>query len=508
MVFLLGAGPGDPGLITVRALDRLRSCDAVVYDALVNPQLLRDLAAERPEIERHFVGKRGSAEPAASQEEINRLLVRLARAGKRVARLKGGDPFVFGRGGEEAQALAREGIPFEIVPGITAGVAAPAYAGIPVTHRGVSTSVTFVTGHEDPGKSAGDVDWPALARAGGTLVLYMGVGRLATIVRSLLSGGMKANTPAAVVEWGTYPRQRTVTATLGEIVDVATRNGIEAPSIAIVGEVVSLRDAMRWFDTRPLHGRRIIVTRARAQSSDLRAMLETLGADVIEAPALMIERLTTSSLGDALAAIGRFDWIVFTSRNSVEIVWEAVRSRGGDARLFGGIKIAAVGPGTGAALRARGLESDVLPDRFVAEGLVEAFRERPDIAGTRILFPRAAGAREVLPDALRAMGADVDEVEIYRAVPDAEGLRGVAEVLERDEESVVTFTSSSTVRFFVDGIGLERARSVRAASIGPITTGALAAFGIPVAIEAPAATIPALVGAIVAHYAGSTNAGA
>ncbi|HEY2896336.1 MAG TPA: uroporphyrinogen-III C-methyltransferase, partial [Gemmatimonadaceae bacterium] len=303
VVYLVGAGPGDPGLLTIRGRELLASCDSIVYDALVNPLLVDDgWIGRTSEAEKIFVGKRGGT-PSMEQSEITSLLVQLARAGKRVVRLKGGDPLVFGRGGEEAIALATEGLAFEIVPGVTAGVAAPAYAGIPVTHRGVSTSVTFITGHEDPGKDKDQTDWSALARAGGTLVLYMGVSRLAKIATALISGGRSPNTPAALVEWGTYPRQRTVSATLATLAETAAREKVIAPSIAIVGDVVRLRDEMSWFDRRPLFGRTIVVTRAREQASQLRTLLEIAGASVLEAPAIRIEPLDQAPLRAALAAI-------------------------------------------------------------------------------------------------------------------------------------------------------------------------------------------------------------
>lgn len=501
VVYLVGAGPGDPGLLTVRGRELLASCDTIVYDALVNP-LLVDAAwiGRAGEAEKIFVGKRGGA-PSMEQDAITALLVRLAREGKRVVRLKGGDPMVFGRGGEEAIALAEAGLEFEVVPGVTAGVAAPAYAGIPVTHRGVSTSVTFITGHEDPGKDRDQTDWSALARAGGTLVLYMGVSRLAKIATALIDGGRASDTPAAVIEWGTYPRQRTVTATLASLAEVAAREKIIAPSIAIIGDVVKLRGEMRWFDRRPLFGRTIVVTRAREQASQLRAMLEIAGACVIEAPAIRIEALDQGPLYAALGNLAGYDWLVVTSRNAVDLLWAALRELGLDARAFASAKLCAVGPATADALLAHGLAVDVIPDRYVAEGVIEKLRERDDVRGARVLFVRAAGARELLPAALRDMGANVDEVEIYRTVPDLSGLDTLRDALDAGAVDVVTFTSASTVRHFVDALGAERARTVRGASIGPITSDAAREFGVPVAIEAVESTIASLVQAITTHLA-------
>jgi len=494
-VYLVGAGPGDPGLLTLRALELLRCCDDVVHDALANPALLeaRFLGRESAPV-LHFVGKRGGAR-STPQTEINALLVHLARQGRRVVRLKGGDPLVFGRGSEEAQALAAEGIPFEIIPGITAGIAAPAYAGIPVTHRHLTTTVTFVTGHEDPGKGDTDTDWTALARVGGTLVLYMGVRRLAEITTALIAGGMHADTPVGVIEWGTYPTQRTVIATLGTIVERVTEEGVSAPAITVVGDVVRVRDEIAWFDRRPLHGRRIVVTRARTQASELSHRLRSLGADVIEVPAIRIEPLDPAPLGIALDAIAGYRWILFTSRNAVAIVWDALRRRGADARALAGVRICAVGPGTAAELMARGINADVIPERFVGEGVAEALSGEM-VQGTRVLFPKAAGARERLPDSLREKGAQVDEIAIYRSVPDGEGAATLRDALARGEIDFVTYTSSSTVKHFVEAVGLDQARRARGASIGPITTATARELGLMVDVEADEATIAALVDVI------------
>lgn len=494
MVYLVGAGPGDPGLLTVRARDLLAECDAVVYDALVNPAILAG-GAVASAAEMHFVGKRGG-ESSARQQDIERLLVRLAREGKRVVRLKGGDPFVFGRGSEEAQVLAAAAIPFEIVPGVTAGVAAPAYAGIPVTHRAVATSVTFITGHEDPAKGESGTDWSALARTGGTLVLYMGVRRLPEIVSALAAGGMSLETPAAMVEWGTFPRQRTVTATLGTLVDAARRENVSAPSITVIGDVVALREEIRWFDARPLFGKRVIVTRARTQASQLAARLSTLGADVIEAPAITIEPLDPAPLRAALGVLGDYRWLIFTSRNAVEISWRELLACGLDARALAGLEVVAVGPATADALSERGLVADVIPERYVGEGVVEALRERDDVRGTRVLYPKAEGARDIIRAELRAMGAEVDEIPIYRSVPDAAGVSAAREALESGAVDIVTFTSSSTVRYFVESVGLDAARRARIVSMGPITSETARAMGLEVTTEAPQATIDSLVEAV------------
>jgi uroporphyrinogen III methyltransferase/synthase len=496
IVYLVGAGPGDPGLLTIRGRELLRSCDDVVYDALVNEEMLTAELGDR-DVERHFVGKRGGTGASARQDEIGALLVRLARDGRRIVRLKGGDPFVFGRGGEEAQALVRAGIAFEVVPGVTAGIAAPAYAGIPITHRAVATAVTFVTGHEDPEKDASSTDWRALARSGATLVLYMGVRTLPDVVRELLDGGREPNTPAAVIERATYPSQRVITGTLATIAEQARDANVVAPAITIVGEVVRLREEIEWFERRPLAGKRIVVTRARAQASSLSARLRELGAEVIEMPAIRIEPLDHEPLYRALDALSDYDWVVFTSQNAVELVWRAMRGRGLDARSLGRARLAAIGRATADALFERGLTADVVPEQFVAESLVEALRRREDVASRRVLLAGAADARDVLPSGLRALGAKVDEIPIYRTVLDGRGAATVAARLSAGEIDLVTLTSSSTAQLFVDAVGPDEARAAPAASIGPVTSRTARSLGLRVDIEAGEATIAGLVEAIV-----------
>lgn len=503
IVYLVGAGPGDPGLLTLRGAELLVTCDAVVFDALANPALLAlaNVAERETAVELHDVGKRGGAAESAKQDEINALLVRLGREGKRVVRLKGGDPLVFGRGSEEAQALAEAGVSFEIVPGVTAGIAAPAYAGIPVTHRGAATSVTFVTGHEDPTKDHTTVDWQALARAGGTIVLYMGVKTLPNIVAALIAGGMSSDTPAAAVQWGTHPRQRTVTATVSTLADAIREAGLTAPVITVIGPVVDLRGEIAWFDRRPLFGKRIVVTRAQAQASALTERLAAAGAEVIEMPATRIEPCDLAGLRDALGDIAAFDWIVFTSQNAVQVAWDALRAMGLDARAFAGVKIAAVGPMTADALLQRGLAVDVVPERFVAEGLLDALRSREDVRGARVLYVAGEGARETLERGLIGAGASVERVTAYRSVVDGTDADSLKARLDRGDVDLATFTSASSVRAFVDLVGAERARRVPAASIGPITTEAARDAGLDVAIEATTSTIDGLVEAIVESFA-------
>jgi uroporphyrinogen III methyltransferase/synthase len=507
-VYLVGAGPGDPGLLTLRGGELLVTCDAIVYDALANPALLALASAvERDEpVELHDVGKRGGAVDSSRQDEINALLVNLAREGKRVVRLKGGDPFVFGRGGEEAQALAAAGIRFEVVPGVTAGIAAAAYAGIPVTHRGVATSVTLVTGHEDPARDASGTDWSALARAGGTIVLYMGVQTLPRIVDALLNGGLSGDTPAAVLQWGTHPHQRTLSATLDSLCDAVAREGLSAPVITIIGAVVALRDEIAWFDRRPLFGRRIVVTRARSQAASLSERLAAAGATVIEMPAIRIEPLDPGPLRGALARLKEFSWIVFTSQNAVRLFWEELRGVGLDARTLASAKIAAVGPATTEALLAHGLAVDVAPDRFVAEALLDAMRGRRDVAGARVLYATADGARETLRLGLQELSALVERVNLYRSVPDGSGAAELKRRLNSEGADLVTFTSASSVTNFIDAVGLDAARRASAASIGPVTSQAARAAGLDVVIEATVSTIPGLVDAIVDHFAGASVA--
>ena len=421
-MYLVGAGPGDPGLLTVRGAEALGLADVVVHDRLVHPSLL-DLA--RPDAERIYVGKApGRAE--IEQAGINALLVEHGRAGRAVVRLKGGDPFVFGRGGEEAEALAAAGVPFEVVPGITSAIGAPAYAGIPVTHRGVSTHFTVVTGHEDPAKESSDVDWEALAKAGGTLVILMGAGRIGDIAARLAAGGRPPETPVAAVRNGTRADQETVRGTLATIADA----GIRAPAAIVVGEVAGLD--LAWFETRPLFGRSVVVTRAREQASELRHRLEGLGAEVIELPAIAIEPLAFD-----VPDLSAYRWLVFTSANGVVAFFDrGLAPAGLDARAVAGLRLAAIGPGTAAALAERGLRTDLLPERFVAESLLEAF---PTAAagGERVLLARAEHARDVLPAGLSERGYEVDVLAVYRTVtatPDADALdrvrRGEVDALD------------------------------------------------------------------------------
>ena len=496
-VFFVGAGPGDPGLITVRGKQLIDSADAVVYDALANSVLLPPGARETGRPELYYVGKRGGTKVPVTQSEINELLVRLAREGKRVVRLKGGDPFVFGRGSEEAQAMNDASVAFEVVSGITAGIAAAAYAGIPVTHRGLSTSVTFVTGHEDPAKATTQTNWEALAKSGGTIVLYMGVKTLPAIVDALTRGGMSGDVPAAIVQWGTHPRQRTVVATLETIAGKAEAQNIAAPAITIIGWSVVLRDELDWFERRPLFGRRIVVTRSTQQAPALAGKLRELGAEVFEMPATQVARLDLAPLREEIARLSRYDWLIFTSQNGISIFWEQLLGGGRDARALAGLRIAAVGPATAGALLERGIAVDLIPTRFVAEGLLEMLRARDDVAGKKVLYVTAEGAREVLPVGLREIGADVTVVEAYRSIVDGEGAERLARAIEAGKIDLATFTSASSVRGYVDAVGEDLALRVPAASIGPQTSDALRETGIEVKAEAEESTLDGLAAAVI-----------
>jgi uroporphyrinogen III methyltransferase / synthase len=486
VVHLVGAGPGDPGLLTARALELIASADAILYDRLI-PATALDGA--RADAELIYVGKEGRG-PQMPQEEIDRLLVEHASAGKRVVRLKGGDPFVFGRGGEEALVLREAGIPFEIVPGVTSGVAAPAYAGIPVTHRDRASAVALITGHEDPDKPESAIDWPALAAFPGTLVFYMGVKQLPRIAEQLIAGGRPAGQPAAVIERGTLPDQRTVVATLATIAERAAAEDVRPPSITLVGDVAALRDeGIRWFEQRPLYGRTVAVTRAREQASGLAARLRALGAEVGEAPAIRVVPLDPPAPDPS-----RYDLVCLTSPNGVRLLFGRLADAGLDARALHGARVAAIGPATARALREHGVLADVLPDRAVAESLVEALG---DVPVERALIARARVARDVLPDALRERGAEVDVLELYETV--AERLSDEQLDAVRDAD-YVTFTSASTVGNLLSALGDRGSAALatpRLASIGPVTSDALRAHGLEPAIEADPHDVDGLLAALV-----------
>ena len=488
-VYLVGAGPGDPGLLTVRGAELLRTAQVVVYDRLSARSLL-DLAP--PEAERIDVGKTPDG-PSVRQERINELLVEHGLAGRSVVRLKGGDPFVFARGAEEAHALAAAGVPYEVVPGITSAIAAPAYAGIPVTMRYSSTSLTIVTGHEDPTKGRGDVDWESLAKVGGTIVVLMGVANLVEISRRLRAGGLPADTPAAAVRWGTRPDQHVTRATLATLPD----HELSSPSTIVIGDVAG--ESLDWFTSRPVLGRRVVVTRSPGQASELARRLRNVGAQVVEVPTIdIVDPLDGGeALRSAVARVAEYDWLVVTSPNGARRTLLELR----DARDRAGVRIAAIGPGTAGVLSDRHLNPDLVPDRYVAEGLLEVFPD-PPAGGGRVLLSRAQVARDLLPDGLRACGWSVDVVDAYRTVPVPLDARALARVADAD---AVTFTSASSARNLVSAIGAdgpdELARSVPpvVVAIGPITAAAAGELGLDVTAEASPHTLDGLVDALVAH---------
>jgi uroporphyrinogen III methyltransferase / synthase len=489
VVYLVGAGPGDPGLITARALELIEGADVILHDRLIPSGALD---AARDDAELVYVGKR-PGEQAMPQEEIERVMAERALAGRSVVRLKGGDPFTFGRGGEEAEAMAEAGVPFEVVPGVTAGVAAPAYAGIPVTHREDASAVAFVTGHEDPDKPDSALDWEALARFPGTLVIYMGVRQLPEISERLIAAGREASEPAAAVERGTLPRQRTVTAPLRELAAAADGAGLRPPAVVVVGPVAARGEAIAWLERRPLHGRRVVVTRARAQASSLARTLAALGAEVVELPAIRIApRIDTDEVRRAVDDVYSYALVCLTSPNGVRLLFEALSEAGRDARALANATVAAIGAGTAAALREHGVIADVVPEESVAEALVEALagvevEERP------VLVARAAEARDVLPDALRERGALVDVVALYETVVETPEEDAIEAAREAD---YVTFTSSSTVRNLMRALGDRFAAGARVVSIGPVTSAAAREAGLEVHAEAERHDIEGLVEAL------------
>ncbi|WP_319404776.1 uroporphyrinogen-III C-methyltransferase [uncultured Desulfosarcina sp.] len=499
-VFLVGAGPGDPGLITVKGVNCIAKANVVVYDYLASPALL---AHANPDAEMIYVGKKGG-DHTLPQDGINALIVEKAKQGSVVARLKGGDPFIFGRGGEEVEVLIAAGIPFEVVPGVTAAIGASAYAGIPLTHRDYTSDVAFVTGHEDPTKAESSVDWKALATGIGTLVFFMGVKNLPTIAAKLMGNGRSVDTPVAVIRWGTTPKQKTVTGTLGTIVDETQKAGIKAPAIIIVGGVVNLRKTMQWFENRPLMGRRIVVTRAREQASELVHQLTEYGAECIQCPTIqVVPPPEWAEMDRAIETLGRYNWIVFTSVNGVDYFFRRLFENGLDVRALGHIKTATIGPATADRLRTWGLNSDIIPESYRAESVVEAFSATP-ITGSTILLPRAREARSVLPVELRRMGATVDEVTAYETIHVENGATELIARLEAGTIDMVTFTSSSTVKNFCRLLPSDQARRLMAdvtvASIGPITSQTARDMGLSVNLEATMYTIDGLIQAILENY--------
>ena len=517
VVYLVGAGPGDPGLMTVRSLELLASADVVLHDRLIPSGALSGV---RPDAELIFVGK--SPGDGERQDQIEELLISHVRQGRSVVRLKGGDPFVFGRGGEEAETLHDAGVPFEVVPGVTAGIAAPAYAGIPVTHRGDASAVAFVTGHEDPAKrpgrdadgsgrsetgrgalsSAKPLDYAALAGFPGTLVFYMGIARLGELTQGLIDSGRDPDEPAAVVERGSLPGQRTVTSTLAGLADAVASHGLRPPSVVISGPVVSRRDALRWFEQRPLHGLRVVVTRARAQASGIASSLAGLGADVVELPTIRtVPSLDSGEVRAAVDCLHSYALVCLTSPTGVHLLFDAMAEHGRDARALANATVAAIGPGTAAALGEHGVFADLVPERSVAESLVDALGS-VEVDGRPVLIARAADGRDVLPDALRERGAEVDVVALYETLAEEPGLEAVEAARKAD---YFTFTSASTVQRLADAVGIDIVGDARVVSIGPVTSAAAREAGLTVAVEAESHDPDGLVDALLVDAANHSS---
>ncbi len=505
-VYLVGAGPGDPDLITVKGRRFLEKADVVVYDYLASPKLLRYAPAEAEQV---YVGKKGHGLHAKTQDEINQLLVERARAGKRVVRLKGGDPFIFGRGGEEIEELVAAGIPFEVVPGVTSATAAATYAGVPITHRRYTSSVAFVTGHEDPTKPGSNVDWRKIATGVGTLVFYMGIKNLPHITRKLIDNGRDPATPVVVVRWASTPDQRSVEGTLADIAEVVRKHDIRPPALVVVGEVVRLRRLINWFEKRPLFGKTVMVTRTREQASELVAGLEEAGAACIEWPTIAIGPPDSwEPLDQALAELHAFDWILFTSINAIRCFFGRLRDKGLDSRILAGCRIGVVGSTTADVLRGYGIEADLLPGEFTGEGLAAALVEQ-GVEGQRILLPRAKKAREILPETLRQAGAEVVIAPVYQNVRPSARSEELRQLFLERRVDVLTFTSSSTVTNFCHMLGIEDAAArrelldtVAVACIGPVTARTARRLGLPVHVQPETYTIPALIDRIIGHFAG------
>ncbi|MGA2749381.1 MAG: uroporphyrinogen-III C-methyltransferase [Verrucomicrobiota bacterium] len=496
-VFLVGAGPGDAGLLTLRGAELLARADAVVYDALVNLDLLR-LAP--PQAELVYAGKR-SSEHAIPQEKLNQLLIDYARAGKCVVRLKGGDPYVFGRGGEEAGELAAAHVPFEVVPGVSSSIAGPNYAGIPLTHRDHCSSFTVVTGHEDPAKEEPEVDWAEVAKAPGTKVVLMGVTRMKEISDALIANGLSEDTPVAMIRWATTGRQQTICGTLKTMAEVAEKAQFKPPGLTVIGEVVRLREKLNWFEKRPLFGRRIVVTRSRDNASQLSRLLRERGADVLEIPTIRILPPTEKQhIADVLLALNSYDWLVFTSPNGVAAFFDYFFKVFDDLRDIGGVRIAAVGPATAEKLRQLHLKVDVTPKEFVASRLAEAMAELGSLENLKILLLRAEVANAELPKKLEEMGAIVDDIACYKTVPETEDRDGAAARLLETGADWITFTSASTVENFHARFDLPQLRArhpqIKLASIGPETTKAILALGLKPDIESRQHTIEGLADAL------------
>lgn len=494
--FLVGAGPGDPLLLTLKGRECIERADVLVYDYLCNPLLLQHAP---PSAEKIYVGKKAGAH-TMRQEDINALIVEKTLEGKTVTRLKGGDPFLFGRGGEEAEMLQAAGCRFEIVPGVTSAISGPAYAGIPVTHRAHNTMLTIFTGHEDPTKAETSIDYKALASTPGTKVMLMGIDRLSTISAGLKDAGMKAETPVALVRWATTARQETLVGTLGDIAEKASAAAFKAPAVAVFGDVVSLREKLNWFETLPLFGKRIAVTRTRQQAGDLVIRLRELGADAFEMPTIRIEPTPNKrEFYESVAYAHGYDWLIFTSPNGVDAFFNAFFEIYRDARDLGGVRIAAIGPATAARVNAFRFQVDVQPEKYVAEEIITALQKETSLDNVKILLARAEGARDVLPKELAKLGAIVDEAVAYRTVPETSDDTGGIERYRAEGADMVTFTSSSTAENF-HALQLPECAGVKFASIGPVTSKTMRDLKMPVDLEAKVHDIPGLVAGILKFF--------
>lgn len=497
LVYIVGAGPGDPGLITVKGVRCIEEADVIIYDHLVSKDLLR---YARTDVQMIYAGKQGG-DHTLSQDEINIRLVEEAARGLVVTRLKGGDPFIFGRGGEEALVLAAAGIPFEVVPGVTSAIAVPAYAGISLTQRGYTSTLAFVTGHEDPTKEQSDIDWRALAGIG-TLVFLMGVKNLPQIARNLIGQGKSADTPAALIRWGTTTEQKTLTGTLENIAQKAEEERFAPPSILVVGEVINIREQLNWFESKPLFGKGVVITRPEAQAEAFSERLQTLGARVIHFPTIQIgPPASWDALDDALARLESYQWIIFTSANGVRYFFRRLRESGRDVRYLKGLRICAIGPATAEVIEGMGIGVDLVPEKYLSEGVVEAFAAW-NIQGAKVLLPRAETARDVIPEGLTAQGARVDTVPVYRTVTSAGKKEEMERLLKKKSVDVITFTSPSTVNGFMEIMGKDFVlpEQVRIAVIGPITAAAAKKASLPIHILQETYTIPGLVAGIDAYF--------
>ncbi len=498
-VYLIGAGPGDPTLITVKGLELLKRAEVVVYDYLATPKLLKHVPKDAEFI---YAGKKGGVCHAHTQEEINQMLVDNARAGKTVVRLKGGDPFIFGRGGEEIEELVKYDIAFEVVPGVTSATAAATYAGVPITHREYTASVAFVTGHEDPTKEKSNIAWDKIATGIGTLVFYMGIKNLPSITANLIKNGRDPETPVAVVRWASTPVQKSVVGTLATIADIVKEEGIKPPALVVVGDVVKLREKINWFEKRPLFGKRILVTRTREQASELVRLLEDQGADCVEGATIALDEPDSwEPLDNELSKLGDYQWLLFTSINAIRFFFQRLYEKGMDVRDLKGPKVAAVGTATADILKEYGLIADLVPEEFTGEGLANSLIAQ-GVDGNNILLPRAKKAREILPEMLSERGANVNIVPVYQNVRPKD-YDMVREELSEGNVDLVTFTSSSTVTNFLDMLGDEREeflKGVKIATIGPITRKTAEREGLSVDVQPEMFTIPSLVKSILDYY--------